>query len=426
MNNISIRQLATEISPTELATVLERVGWSQYGGQEGLYSRWRAPGEENAPSLLLPLNRSMADYFDLFQQALAALLKRESKAEKLLKRLSRDAASLGDEIRFRKEVTTIAGAIPWLSGESLIESARLALLASAKSRKSPKSYFGNANSKFAYSYLNSVLMGQTDNSSYVITAYAPVDQLFYERPKDEGSTLPGIGSHTGRDITKTLISSLEATQEAIDHFERSSSMSGFDNGVRNGISYELIYALQGVLENSDGADISVSWKPASSLDEDNVLEPVTLEFEPRHAVILERACTHLAITSPSEIVTIMGAVTLLDRPNPGSPGVIRVEIVSGSPARKIRVRLEEDQYRIALEAHRSESGIVLTGRQEKEGRYYWLYDARDIRPIELPRSLTMRVARSVQYVSGQTSIGGTEHRRAPIAELEHRNPEEAE
>ncbi|MFF5108269.1 hypothetical protein [Streptosporangium sp. NPDC000509] len=383
-SNLSIRQLATEISPGDFAAVLRRVGWSQFGGQQGLYSRWRPSGDENAPSLLLPLNEEMADYRDLFQQALAALLKRESQAEKLLMRLGGDARSLGDEIRFRKEVTTIAGAIPWLQGESLINSARLALLASAKSRKSRKAYFGNTNSKFAYAFLGSVLMGQTDNSSYVVTAYAPVDKLFYERPADEGSTLPGVGSHTGRDITQTLISSLDATQEAIEHFENSQSMSGFDAGVRNGISYELVLALQGVLENSDGADISVSWKPALNLEEDSQPESAIKEFEPRHIPILEKACNRLAITSASQTVTVMGAVTLLERPNPGSPGVIRIEVVSGSPAKKIRVRLEGQQYRVAFEAHGDERGIVVTGRQEKEGRYYWLYDAQDIQPIDLP------------------------------------------
>lgn len=67
-------------------------------------------------------------------------------------------------------------------------------------------------------------------------------------------------------------------------------------------------------------------------------------------------------------------VTLLERPKPGNPGVVRLDVLGGTTARKMRVRLKVDDYDLAVDAHRNNFAVRISGRQELEGHYYWLYD----------------------------------------------------
>lgn len=390
------------LSPDRIVSVLRRCGWKLYGGRADIYTRWRVSEEQDAASILLPLDRRMADFSELLRQAVRALSKADPVAENLLRRMVESANSPGDAIRFRKETTRTSGTIAWPEGESLISSARLALLASAKTCKSRKAYYGNSNSKLAKAYMASVLMGQTESSSYVITAYAPSSEPLYEN-LDEDKFLPGLAPYTGRDVTECLAESLTATREAIEHYESASSFAGFSDGVDRGVSYEMVTAIQAMLDNSDGADVSIAWELGQELNIEQLADPVTVEFEPRFYPILENASHRLASTSPPEKVTVIGTVTLLERPSAESPGVIRVEVLSGSPAKKIRVRLDHDQYELALEAHKNDAGVVITGRQEREGRYYWLYDPTDINLIDI-EPLPVRYRRradDLELVGGQ-------------------------
>lgn len=248
----------------------------------------------------------------------------------------------------------------------------------------------------------SVLMGQTENSSYVITAYAPSNEPLYENLEVD-RPLPGLAPYTGRDVTECLAEALSATREAIDHYESAMSFTGFAAGVDRGVSYEMVTAIQAMLDNSDGADVSIAWELGQEQDIEQLVDPVIIEFEPRFYPILENASYRLASISPPEKVTVIGTVTLLERPSVESPGVIRMEVLSGSPAKKIRVRLDHDQYELALEAHKNDAGVVITGRQEREGRFYWLYDPIDIHVIDI-EPLPVRYHRradDLELVGGQ-------------------------
>lgn len=46
------------------------------------------------------------------------------------------------------------------------------------------------------------------------------------------------------------------------------------------------------------------------------------------------------------------------------------------PGRKLRVRLDEDDYHRALQAHDEGRGVTVVGDLEREGNISWLYNAR--------------------------------------------------
>lgn len=382
MNNRDIiERIAERINHEQLAAVLAGLGWEVYGGRAGLYSRWRL-GESDA-TIILPVNSAMSDYRELLREAVGQLtVSRDPAAARLLTKLSaRDMAR--DEVRFRKEVTVAAGAISWPQGEELVASARLALIAGAKTRKSRRAYFGNRNSRFAQAYLSAVLMGQTEVGSYVVTALTPTEQVFPEKEASAKQTaLPSVGSYTGREITQAMVSALRVTREAVDHYTQTSSFSAFESGVKDGISYELTNAVLGLVNGSERADITVEWDILGIPAEEASL--VKLEFERRDQPALSRAVERLAAYSTPELVRVSGMVTLLERPRPASDGIIRLDVISGSTASKLRVHLSEQDYEIALDAHRNGLALTLTGHQEREGQFYWLYEAVDLEVVPAP------------------------------------------
>ncbi|MFI6437282.1 hypothetical protein [Streptomyces sp. NPDC050759] len=383
MTSPSYKEIASSISDSQLALILERSGWEKFGGQGSLYSRWRPSGERGVSGLLLPQDSRVADYAELLAQAVAQAWKLGDDRVRSLLEKAVVTSTLGDEIRFQKEAQTHHGTIQWLAGEDLYSAARKSMVVAAKSRKSKLAYFGNSNSHLARSFLDSVLMGQTEVGSYVVTAYAPPGEVFTEKKLKPGDTRPLTGTHTGRDITRGLVHVLETTREVVDHFADTGSTSGFIESVDRGFCYEITHAVRDLVRDSSGGEVRIEMTVAADLFEEVHTESHSLEFSPADYPILERAGNVLAATSRPQRVTVLGSVTLLERPNPGRPGLIRLDVLAGTSARKMRVRLNAEDYDLAMDAHRDNMALKITGRQEIEGRYYWLYDPEQIELIPM-------------------------------------------
>ncbi|MFI6466644.1 hypothetical protein [Streptomyces sp. NPDC050528] len=290
---------------------------------------------------------------------------------------------MGDELKFHKEAPSRRGTIPWSAGEDLHAGARKSMLVAAKTRKSKSAYYGNSNSFLAKTFLDSVLMGQTEVGSYVITAYAPPEEVFSERKIKPGDTIPLIGRHTGREITLGLVEVLAAARESVDDFKETGSTYTFVENVRRGFCYELTQAVRNLIRDSDGAEVEVELNSAEDLFSGRPAETHRLEFSPSDYAALEKAGNMLAATVNPLFVTVLGTVTLLERPKPGNPGVVRLDVLSGTEARKMRVRLKVEDYDMAVDAHRNNLGLRISGRQELEGHFYWLYDPRVIELVNI-------------------------------------------
>ncbi|MDT0479954.1 hypothetical protein [Streptomyces doebereineriae] len=371
------REVAEHLTDRQLALALEASGWQKFGGQANLYSRWRPMADSNNRSdggLLLPQDRETDDYSDLLSQAVAQAWKLGDERIRAILTRAATLHALGDEMKFHKEVASRKGTIPWSAGEDLHAGAHKSMVVAAKTRKSKAAYYGNSNTFLAKSFLDSVLMGQTEVGSYVITAYAPPDEVFSERKIKPGDTIPLIGRHTGREITLGLVGALEAAREAVDHFKETGSTYSFVENVERGFCYELTQAVRNLIRDSEGAEVEVELNSAEDLISGRPVERHKLEFIPSDYVALERAGNMLAATADPLFVTVLGTVTLLERPKPGNPGVVRLDVLGGTEARKMRVRLKVDDYDMAVDAHRNNLALRISGRQELEGHYYWLYD----------------------------------------------------
>ncbi|NKQ55380.1 hypothetical protein HFP15_21060 [Amycolatopsis sp. K13G38] len=375
----------SRVTPTRLSAALSKFGWRVVGGKDGLYTRW-LHGDDRSTRVLVPLDATKPDFDELITDAVTSLAALHiDSARQVLRTLT---SRPGDELKFRKHTDSPIGTIAWDLGQSLIGAATETLSASAKATSDRRPAFRNSNWFIARDFLQSVLMGQTEVGSYVVTAYTPPDREFFEREsqKQTSNRRSSEGIHTGREVIEVMTGALKVTREAIDLYQRSKRVEEFDDAVEHGVSRELTTAIQQLVRGVDAASVSVEW----STDFDSLVLPqesartgiTEVEFTPSDYPILERASIRLADTRDSSTVTVVGSVEVLTR-KVGTVGVVAINVLRGTSARKVRVRLPAEKYELALDAHRRMEAIRVTGRQERSGNYYWLYDAADVEIVEL-------------------------------------------
>lgn len=381
-----IERLAKSLDGESLTTALSSLGWERYGGQENKYARYRPSGARDRDRLVIPLDDGLADYRELIREAVFRLATSDPKTFNALRAIE-VRAETGDEVGFEKDVRTRNGAIPWAMGEEIFRAARGTLLAGAKASVSQRAYFGNRHGRFAHEFLNACYMGQTRIGSYVVTAYTPVgDTFFAKKPKDENRPLPNdAGSVVGREVTLNLSKALEATTEALTHYRRTHSLAGFEEGVRLGVSKELLESVHDLVAGGDAGQVSVRWSAnPKSLVELTSQKPVAFEFDRSAIPTLERASRKLASLTPTESVRVTGWVSVVRKPKRGANGLIELKVIAGSNAPTLRIPVTHDQFEIAANACAQDEGLTVSGSQEKEGRTYYLYNASNLNSIPLP------------------------------------------
>lgn len=367
--------LATRTEPERLLTMLRGSGWEDVGYRENSYIRLRRSDEPDSrgTSVIVPLNRAAND-FNLLMAAALGTIRRlwpsvwQRSIEPLV---GLEAADVFD---FHKETSAPRGLIAWNDGSELIESARRTLIAGAKSHIEPSRHFSNRFGQFANRYLDQILMGQSRTGSYIVTALAPAEAKVPIRKTADGTLgLDGIDVARARDVTSSVVQALEAATEAIDHFKSSGSMTGFDERVNSGVSYELVVALRDIAGGADESDITVQLAPMDqALFDDPASTTHRFEFSGGDTSVLERASVQLSTPAQAERVVVEGRVHLLTKKEAGGPGIVGVD----DGGHRYRVRLGSDEeYHRAVMAHDEDSSIAVEGDLSREGSLRWLYGA---------------------------------------------------
>jgi hypothetical protein len=380
---VSIDELAA-INPDVLRTMLLVNGWREINVRPELFWVLESPNEEADASI--PISRSFRDYPARLNEALIEVEKYfGERARPFMLQL---LAGPTDELFFAEEAPTVRGSIPWRIGEQLHDTAREALRAAAKSSGDHLPHFGHKGAGLAQRYIDGIRMGQTEHGSYIITALVPVGQ----QTDPTMQTLPGFenvpefGDFFYRNVTANLMQASEAAVEAAGAFNETESFETFVEAVDYGVSSELVQALAKLAKGGEAAEISAQWSPWTPEPEGT---PRRVEIRPDHVAAFNIAAIRFKEQTSVTTVTVRGIVTGLDRPRFGQDGISALDVLSGTQARRLRVRLSRDQYDEAIEAHREGSVLQVTGEQSRAGNFFWLYNARDIRLVPGPRQLDL-------------------------------------
>lgn len=372
------------IDPVVLSTLLARHGWLRRGSSQGHYSRWTPPDDQEPDtSLLVPADRSYEDSAELLDEAVAALARSGvPSARAVLTAL----LVPGDEIHWRRDVPGVGGAVPWGAEDELRAAASAMLSAAAKAAHSRAAYFGARLDSHAAEFLERVLVVAPGTGAGLLTAYAVA-------PDDRGATI-------------TLVRALEVTRDAIDLQRATGRPEAFDDGVRLGVSRELIAALVRLVRGSEGAEIAVSWAASVGPPRDFANRRLSLEFSPGDLPVLEAAAERLEHSEPAVEVELTAAVVRLKRPLPSGEGQVRLRVLTGADVDEVKVRLGEADYRTAVLAHLSGAPVRVRGRLERKGGFRRLSEPTGVEPVELDAAERDRMLKALRLRAGRGSESG--------------------
>jgi hypothetical protein len=365
------------VDPAVLNALLARHGWERRGGVPGRYARWTPPGSETYPaeretSLLVPQGHRLEDYTDLLDEALTALA---HSAVPSARQILLGLTIPGDEIRWHRDAPELAGAVAWSSADRLRTTARAMLMAAARADCVPAAYYGQRYARYAAGFVDQLLLGPSLGGN-ALTTYIP--------------TLEGRGT------TLTLLRSLQAVRDAIDYRHASGSMELFDVAVRVGVCRELTRAVVRLLRGSQGAEVSLSWSPTAGPPQGFSDRTQAVAFAPSDIPVLRAAGDRYRQSEPAVLVRITGAVVRLRRPRPTAPGAITLRVLAGADVRHVRMRLDEDAYRTAANAHLTGLPIHVSGRLESRGGFRTLTGAHDVSSAHVDEAEREQMLKSIQ------------------------------
>ncbi|MFF6806488.1 hypothetical protein [Streptomyces sp. NPDC012616] len=363
-----------EVDPAVLGALLRRHGWQRRGGAAGRYGRWTPPGPGGAgTSLLVPESRAFPDSDDLLGEALLALARSgtPSAREVLL-----GLAVPSDEIRWWRDAPDgPAGAASWAVEEQLRGAARQMLLAGALATRARAGYYGARHRRAALATLDGVLVGPAAGGRR-LTAFAPV-----------------AGA---RPLAVRLHQALYAVREAIDYQRAAGAMDAFDGAVEAGASRELTEALIALVRGTQGARIAVEWAPAAGAPEDCAPGGEPVEFSPGDLPVLREAGARYLREEPSVPVRITGTVVRMRRSGPRGEGRVRLRVLAGAEIPHVRLTLDEEDYRIAGQAHLVGLPVRVRGRLESRGGFRRVTGACGVVPVQVDEEERDRLLKSLQ------------------------------
>ena len=286
------------------------------------------------------------------------------------------ASSDRDSIRFRAPQADDDGSVDLNSGVDLIQQSKDALLAAACSTVDAKRFYRSGSNTKANDYLRTVKLGQTEHGSFVVTLHSPVppeleptQQRFWPEPDTEPFN---------RRVTRTLATAMHSALEALDQVGRGKDIEAFERVVSKGVSANLCAAIAKFVSDGDGLDFSLTWAKTRPAPEARY----KAVFSSGHAEILAEAAKVLKNREslPNEILE--GYVSVLNREQTQKTGRVRIKTFVDGEARSVTAELAQELYRLAIDAHDTQSAIRIEGDLTFEGQRWYLKSPKNIEKIE--------------------------------------------
>lgn len=286
------------------------------------------------------------------------------------------ATSDRDLIRFRAPHADDDGSVDLNAGVDLIQQCKDALLAAACSTVDPKRSYRIGKNKEANDYLRNVKLGQTEHGSFVVTLYSPVPPEL--EPTQQGLWSDFETEPFNRRVTRTLATAMDSVLGALDQVSRGEKIEAFERVVGMGVSANLCSAIAKFVEDGNGLDFSLTWaktRPAPEARHRAV-------FSHGHATILAEAAKVLKSRESLSNEVLEGYVSKLNRDQTQTSGLVSIKTFIDGKPKSVTSELPQDLYKMAIEAHDSQSAIRIEGDLTYEGQRWYLKSPKNIEKIE--------------------------------------------
>lgn len=360
-----------EVVPGDVADYLAAHGW-RLAESVGSASTWRRSVDDHEVELLLPERRELRDYPVRIAELVTSVA--------AIERRSRD--DVLHALRFplidvqygRTQPETPPGSTTLRDGYHAIRGVRDLFLAAASTAflRYRQPVLPRTKPPEAMAFLERARLGQTGKGSYVISVETPVI--------DPTGDSPGT-----RDVLLHLYGAVRSARDAASESLNGAGPVAFERQVSEGVSANLCGALAdiGGLQRNDFT-LSFTWAAR--------LPPPTptpdLEFGEPVIRSLKEGGRHLETVIWAHDASITGRVVELRRQRRRDIGSVIVEgslqIGQSQERRRLAVQLAAYHYEQAVQAHRDEHFISVSGILRTVGREPRLTEIRSFELLQRP------------------------------------------
>lgn len=370
------KQAVEAITPSALRAYIVGEGWQKverFGQYSEVYTRQSA---ERTDEMIIPFTDQIADYAEAVGSVISQIARTEGRDE-LAVYADLNLADR-DVIRVRAPEADDDGSIELEPGVELVQHARDLLASAACSAYEARRAFYLGKVPQAASYMRRVRLGQTERGSFVVTLLAPIPpSLGTERQQTLWPSLEDEPYE--RKVTRTLVQGLQSAQEAVIAVNRGDDgLEAFTRAVSRGVSANLCESVASMIDQSNGADVSVTWartRPAPSVR-------AQIVFGRADAEILREAGRQLRLQEPRRDERILGYVINLHRGEGETEGQVTIKALLDGRPRSLQVVLPGPLYQIAIAAHDKQHPIAIVGDLESHSRRWRLAEPRDLQIVD--------------------------------------------
>ena len=340
----------------QIDSFLVKNGWSCDSVIEGIvniYHHLSFTDEE----IVVPLTENIKGYDQLVSTIIENLQRiYNSRLEKVINGINGLTEDMVQIRLVHEDVKN--GTIQLDDGVKMINGARELMSSAANSViQKRRLYLGKMHSQ-ASEYVNHLRLGQTEVGSYIINIYSEirenvVPELFESTPFD-------------RKVTKQVIESIRTTQEVIKEYSINNRIEVFQEAVPNGISANLLKSLIDLSGTSKQRDIQMDIGIINSIQYSD--EIFNFYIESNEIKSIEIGYNYLIEKNELDGIELSGFVFKLSRDEDEEAGVINIATTYQDKTRKVRVYLNEQQYEIAITAHRDQKSVIIKGDLSIETR----------------------------------------------------------
>lgn len=354
------------ISPAALAAFARCEGWvkaESFGMHADVYT-----GIDRS-EIILPRTDRLADYASAVSRLIDVFAKVAGRDELAT---YRDLVGADrDVVRVRAMGAEDDGSVPLDAGVKIVSQARDMLLAAACAVRTPQTLYRAGANREAIEYMRRVKLGQTEHGSFVVTLLAPVPPLLQlgQLPLDR-AWANFDDEPMERMVTRRLMEGLEASRTAAER-ALSGEERAFEDAIASGVSANLCEAVAGLIEQSEGIDISLTWARTRPTPEAHR----KVVFSQNDAEILKEAARNFRLKQPKADVTLYGTVHKLKRDQDEVEGVVTLKAIVEDKMQSVRAVLDQANYSTAVQAHDAQKQVIVTGDLERVGQRWQLTNA---------------------------------------------------
>jgi hypothetical protein len=350
------------ISPAAIAAFARSENWFKvegYGAHADVYAG------TGRPEIVVPRTDLLADYASVVSRLIEVFATCRGSDELAV---YRDLVSADrDVVRVRVLGTENDGSVALDAGVRIVAQAREMLLAAACAARSPQPVYRPHAIQEADDYMRRVKLGQTEHGSFVVTLLAPVPPLLEPvHGSNHGSDWASVDEEPlERVVTRRLMEALEASRHAAE-MARSGDAAAFEKAVAAGVSANLCEAVAGLIEPSDGVDVSLTWARTRPTPE----AQRRVAFSSKDAEILKEAARTFRQRQPRPDVTLFGVVHRLTGKQGEVEGVVTLKAMVDDRVQPVGAVLDQANYSVAVHAHAAKTPVIVTGDLEHVGRQW--------------------------------------------------------